>query len=72
MTAPVDSIEWGLEAGEEGLFWYDGHHANFWYLLNIRWYEMNNRLLARTNCKETYDPNLRDFDEDYLLKEGYK
>ena len=72
MSDPQDSVEWGLKAGEEGLFWYDGNNADFWYLLNVRWYEMNNKLLARTDCKEPYDPNLRNFDEDCLIRKRFK
>jgi hypothetical protein len=32
---------------------------------------MNKKLYAKTGCKEPYEV-LRDFDEDYLLENGYK
>ena len=72
MEAPEDSILWGLSADTEGLCYYDGYSATFWYLLNVRWYEMNNKLYAKMDSKEPYDPDLRDFDEDYLLENVYK
>ena len=55
----------------EGISYYDGYNATFWYILNIRWYEMNDKLYAFTGCKEPYEI-LRDFDEDYLVENGYK
>lgn len=41
MEAPEDSILWGLEADTEGLGFYDGYSATFWYLLNVRWYKIS-------------------------------
>jgi hypothetical protein len=32
---------------------------------------MNDKLYAKTGCTESYEI-LRDFDEDYLLENGYK
>lgn len=55
----------------EGLFWYDGHNATFWYMLNLEWYRMNDKLYAYTNCKDPFDNYLRDFDKDYL-EENYR
>lgn len=55
----------------EGLFWYDGYNATFWYMLNLSWYEMNDKLHANTFNTQPFDPYLRDFDEDYLHEHGY-
>jgi hypothetical protein len=85
MQCPVEIIEWGQKCEEdwtedpnpfnirqaEGLFWYDGYNATFWYMLNWSWYEMNDKLYANTFNKEPFDPYLRDFDEDYLKENGY-
>ena len=60
------------EPDGEGLHYYDGYNASFWYMLNVEWYRMNNKLFARTNNTEPFDPYLRDFDEDYLIENGYK
>jgi hypothetical protein len=72
MSVPVATNEWGLSWDGEGLTYCDGNVATFWYLLNVEWYRMQNKLYARTDCKEPFDPYLRDFDEDYLLENGYK
>ena len=55
----------------EGISYYDGYNATFWYILNISFYEMNDKLYAKAGCTEPYEI-LGDFDEDYLLKNGYK
>ncbi len=55
----------------EGISYYDGYNATFWYILNVEWYRMQNKLYAFTGCKERYEI-LRDFDEDYLEENGYK
>ncbi|AEC53081.1 hypothetical protein SCRM01_135c [Synechococcus phage S-CRM01] len=55
----------------EGLCWYDGHNASFWYMLNVSWYKMNNKLFANTYNTDPFDPYLRDFDKDYLQENGY-
>jgi len=82
MCCPVESIAWSQSCESdwsqknniyqaEGLFWYDGYNATFWYMLNLSWYEMNNKLFANTFSTQPYDPYLRDFDEDYLEENGY-
>jgi hypothetical protein len=84
MCCPVESVEWGQKAeskwsqkGEstfceaEGLAWYDGYNASFWYMLNLSWYEMNSKLFANTFSKWPFDPYLRDFDKDYLEENDY-
>lgn len=73
MECPTDVIErWDKRnPGNEGICWYNGHHATFWYMLNLEWYRFNNKLYARTNSTECFDPYLRDFDEDYLEENGY-
>jgi hypothetical protein len=50
----------------EDLYWYDGYNAGFWYLLNVEWYRMNDKLFAFSGCKEPFDNYLRDFDVDYI------
>jgi hypothetical protein len=71
MQVPEKTILWGLDVDTEGLCCYDGYSATFWYLLNISYYQMNNKLYAKTGCNEPYEI-LRDFDKDYLLENNYK
>jgi len=71
MHLSSEDNQWSNEVFEEGISWYDGYNANFWYLLNVRWYEMNDRQFAETGRNDEYC-ELRDFDEDYLLENGYK
>jgi hypothetical protein len=70
MKIPYDSVLWAKQHDNEGLFWYDGYNATFFYLLNVEWYRMNNKLFAKAENKEPFDNYLCDFDEDYL-KEFY-
>jgi hypothetical protein len=72
MSVPVETNEWCHSWDGEGLTYCDGNVATFWWLLNVEWYRMNDKLYARTDCKESFDPCLRDFEEDYLLENGYK
>lgn len=53
--------------GVDGLVYYDGWNATFWYLLNVEWYRMQDKQFAYTGCTERYE-ELRDFDPDYLAK----
>ncbi len=55
MKVPVATNLWSLAGDIEGLGWYDGHHANFWYMLNVEWYRMNDKLYAFTGCDEPFD-----------------
>ena len=73
MECPVETHEYFDKnaPGNEGIFWYGGHNATFWYMLNLEFYRMNNKLFSRTDNKEPFDPYLRDFDEDYLKENGY-
>ena len=83
MACPVESIEWGQTHDDnwsvdyyireaEGLFWYDGYNASFWYMLNLSWYEMNDKLYANTFNKDQFAKSyIRDFDEDYLEENNY-
>jgi len=68
VTVPHKTTLWSLSGDAEGLFWYDGHNATFWYMLNVSWYAMNDKLYARTDCKELFDETLRDFDPEYLAE----
>jgi hypothetical protein len=63
-SVPQETTSWALDCDTEGLFWHDGHHATFWYLLNVSWYAMNDKLYAYTGCKEPFDGLLQDFDLD--------
>jgi hypothetical protein len=82
MTCPVESIEWAQSREDdwfvddqygirqaEGLFWYDGYNSTFWYMLNMSWYKMNNKLYANTFNNQPFDPYIGDFDEDYIMEE---
>jgi hypothetical protein len=64
-------VQWMDVDNTEGIVYYDGYNATFWYLLNIEWYNFNNKLYAKTGCTEPYQI-LNDFDEDYLLENDYK
>lgn len=64
-----ETINWGFDTDCEGLAYYDGWNATFWYMLNVEWYRMQDRQFAFTGCTERYE-ELRDFDEDYL-EENY-
>lgn len=64
--SPGESIDLVYQNPGEGLFWYNGHNATFWYILNVEWYRMNNKLYAYTGCKHPFDDCLGDFDESYL------
>lgn len=71
MSCPNETITWGLMVDKEGLCYYDGYNATFWYFLNVEWYRMNNKLFASTDSKEPFDQNLRDFDKNYLFENNY-
>jgi hypothetical protein len=66
-----ETIAWVHRELPEGIIYCDGYNATFWYLLNVRWYEMNNKLYAATGSTEPYWV-LSDFDEDYLIENGWK
>lgn len=66
MTVPVETNLWFLEGGNESLMWYDGNNASFWYLLNVEWYRMNDKLYAAENNKEPFDIWLNDFHPEYV------
>lgn len=70
MRYPCDSVnpkDTTDNDGVEGLVYYDGWNATFWYLLNVEWYRMHDKQFAHTGCTEPYE-ELRDFDPDYLEK----
>jgi hypothetical protein len=71
MLLDSEDIDHLNEFCTEGISYYDGYNATFWYILNISFYEMNDKLYAKTGCTEPYEI-LGDFDEDYLLENGYK
>ena len=76
---PLDTIEYvhkhNLEDSSyihegEGLLYYDGYNATFWYLLNVEWYRMNNKQFANIHSEQEYfDPNDL-WDEEYI-RENY-
>ena len=39
----------------EGIQYYDGWNATFWYMLNHEWFLMNNRLTSAMHCTEVYE-----------------
>jgi len=71
MLVDDSDVEWVNINGTEGICYYDGYNATFWYLLNISYYQMNDKLYAKTGYKEPYEV-LSDFGEDYLLENEYK
>lgn len=66
--ASPSQTEYPFLEDREGLFWYDGHNATFWYMLNVAWYQMNNTLYDYTSCKEPFDNRLQGFDPEYLAE----
>lgn len=65
MTREDETINYGFFADCEGLGYYDGWNATFWYLLNVEWYRMQGKQFAFTGCTEPCE-ELRDFDPEYL------
>ena len=68
MRVPVETNVWAQSGTssecKDGLMWYDGYWATFWYMLNLSWFEMNNKMYAYTGCEDPYvEP--RDFEEWY-------
>lgn len=62
MIVPEETNVWG--SYNEGLGFYDGYNASFWYALNYNFYKMNNKKYAYTGCKEEFvEPG--DFEEWY-------
>jgi len=73
MACPLETISWSQNHDDEGIFWYDGYNATFWYLLNVEWYRMNNKLLAKTGNTEVFDLTLlRDYDPENIHRYGTK
>jgi len=60
-----DTTLFSLSCDREGLFWYDGYNATFWYMLNVSWYEMNDKLYASQGCEEPFDTLLNDLIRGY-------
>jgi hypothetical protein len=57
MSLPTDTVEWAHYADEgDGLTWYDGYWATFWYMLNLTWFEMNDKMTSETGDTRTYYP----------------
>lgn len=67
ITIPDNSFFEDRGEEGEGLYWYDGYNASFWYLLNVEWYRMQNKQFAKTNCDMTYC-EINDFDPEYLAE----
>jgi hypothetical protein len=64
---PPKTIEWSQQRANtedvDGLFWYDGYWATFWYMLNLSWFEMNDKMTAATGETRTYYPPMNFCDE---------
>ena len=72
VTDSDPTMAWADLNETEGLIYYNGYNATFWYMLNFSWYLMNDKLYAKTGCKEPFDFDLGDLDEQYLIENGYK
>lgn len=48
---------------KDGLMWYDGYWATFWYMLNLSWFEMNDKMTSATGETRTYYPPMDLCDE---------
>lgn len=46
ISLPNDTIDYANDCCDEGIAYCDGYHASFWYLLNLEWYRMNNKMYA--------------------------
>lgn len=70
MSLPSDTVDWVYlhEQPEErdGLIWHDGYWAEFWYMLNLSWFKMNNKISADRNETRPYvEPRDFELDLDY-------
>ena len=68
MSLPNDTIDFSNSCNDEGLFYYDGYHSTFWYLLNLEWYRMNNKMYASLTHRDYFNPDNR-FIEPYWNEE---
>ena len=64
MSVPEETNIWAHNADEgDGLTWYDGYWATFWYMLNLSWFEMNDKMTSATGETRTYYPPMDLCDE---------
>lgn len=64
MRVPVETNIWAHSADEgDGLTWYDGYWATFWYMLNLSWFEMNDKMTSATGDTRAYYPPMDFCDE---------
>lgn len=66
VTVSAENTTWAHDNDYEGLFWYDGHNATFWYMLNLEWYRMNDKLFAASDNTEPFDVWLNDLNPEYI------
>lgn len=63
MTFPGDQYKEVEELlDDEGLIWYDGWNATFWWVINHGWYRMNDKLTSTRDVGSYEEPN------DFLYK----
>lgn len=57
---PPETIQWSQQRANDedvdGLYWHDGYWATFWYMLNLTWFEMNDKMTSATGDTRTYYP----------------
>lgn len=60
ITLSNDTVMWSQTGDSpecrDGLMWHDGYWATFWYMLNLSWFEMNDRMTSATGEKRPYCP----------------
>ena len=61
MTLPKDTLDYALTY-RENLGFCDWYIADFWYILNYNFYQMNNKMYAYTGCDKPFQET-RDFDD---------
>lgn len=59
MALSNETVEWANSCQDEGLMYYDGYHATFWYMLNLEWYRMNNQMYASMTYRDYFNPENR-------------
>lgn len=60
ITLPNDTVMWSQTGDSpecrDGLMWHDGYWATFWYMLNLSWFKMNDRMTSATGEERPYYP----------------
>lgn len=71
LSLPNDTVDYANDCCNEGIAYCDGYHASFWYLLNLEWCRMNNKMYASfiNDCTDYFNPD-NHFIESYWDDDG--